>query len=97
MLTKSERAAISHFRDLRIPEIYKIDKTDNILYVEHVIMDICPSLLRRRIRSFDIEQEKKMYAAFLASISLSEFDNYAHQHLEALKSVLNILFSYCAF
>lgn len=95
MLTKEEQAIVRQFMYLRIPEIYKLDDTDNILYIEHISMDICPSLLRKKVRNIDVAEERLLYSQFLSSVAISEFDIYAYQHFEQLKSVLAILFSHC--
>ena len=67
MLTKIEKAIIQEFNSLRIPAIYKIDNTFNILYVEHIRMDICPFLLKNKKQKLNINEEKKAYSAFLAT------------------------------
>lgn len=44
MLTNNERIVIKDFRQTRIPSAYKVDDTDNILYIEHVDFDLCDIL-----------------------------------------------------
>ena len=92
MLTKIEKAIIQEFNSLRIPAIYKIDNTFNILYVEHIHMDICPFLLQNKKQKLNINEEKKAYSAFLANISVADFNDEAKHHLNLMKSVMSIFF-----
>ena len=91
MLTKTEKTIVQEFNSLRIPAIYKIDNTFNILYIEHVLFDICPFLLNNKKRRIDVDEERNAYSAFLANISISNFDEEAKRHLELLKKVMSIL------
>lgn len=44
MLTNNEKIVIKEFQQTRIPSVYKLDDTDNILYIEHVDFDLCNML-----------------------------------------------------
>ena len=53
MLLDNEKELIKRFRETRIPLIFKIDKTDNILYIEHVDFDLCNMLLKgKKVKSW---------------------------------------------
>ena len=93
MLTKTEKAVIQEFNSLKIPTIYKTDNTFNILYIEHVHFDICPFLLNNKKYGINIAEERNAYSAFLANISISNFDEEARRHLDLLKNVMSILFN----
>ena len=92
MLTKTEKAIIQEFSGLKIPAIYKTDNTFNILYIEHVHLDICPFLLKNQYQRINIDEERAAYFSFLSHISISDFDEEAKHHLYLLQSVMNILF-----
>ena len=93
MLTKTEKDIIQEFDSLKIPAIYKIDDTFNILYIEHVHFDICPFLLKNKKRGINIDEEKNAYSSFITNISISDFDEEAKYHLSLLQSVMSILFN----
>lgn len=94
MLTKIEKSIVQEFVNLKIPAIYKFDNTLNILYIEHVLFDICPFLLKNKKREIDICAEKDAYSNFLAQIVISGFDEEAKRHFNLLRSVMIILFKY---
>lgn len=93
MLTKSEKKIIQEFNNLKIPAIYKLDNTFNILYIEHIHFDICPLLLKNQNQGINIDEERVAYSSFLANISISDFDEEAKRHLSLLKSVMSIFFN----
>ena len=40
-VTNAERETIEHFKKLKYPAIYKLDDTDNILFIELVDFYVC--------------------------------------------------------
>ena len=48
MLTDNEKIVIKQFQKTSIPSVYKLDDTDNILYIEHVDFDLCNLLLKNK-------------------------------------------------
>lgn len=48
MLTDNEKIVIKQFQKTSIPSVYKLDNTDNILYIEHVDFGLCNLLLKNK-------------------------------------------------
>lgn len=95
MLTEAEKSIIKEFQNDRIPSIYKLDYTDNILFVEHVMFDICRLLLRGKKVSQEIVQEEiNEYSRFLSQITISALDEVAKANLKLLMTVINIFIKY---
>lgn len=95
MLTDLEKEVVEKFRQSKIPSIYKLDDTDNILYVEHVIFDLCKMLLKRKRATKEcVQEEIKAYATFLGQLSIFKFDEEAINHLKLLNEVINIFLKY---
>ena len=90
-LSNNEKAIIETFQQRRIPTVYKMDTTDNILFVEHVDFDLCNMLLRnKRVNEEYLQKEIKEYAIFLSQISISNYSDYDKSYLNLLMDVVNI-------
>lgn len=91
MITNNEKIILKEFQQTRIPSIYKLDDTDNILYVEHVTFDLCDILLKnKKVNNSYINEELKEFAQFLLQIDITSYDNDAKSHLKLLLEVVNI-------
>ena len=91
MITNNEKIILKEFQQTRIPSIYKLDNTDNILYVEHVTFDLCDILLKnKKVNNSCINEELKEFAQFLLQINITSYDNDAKSHLKLLLEVVNI-------
>ncbi len=91
MLTNNEKIVIKEFQQIRIPSVYKLDDTDNILYIEHVDFDLCNMLLKNKKASNEyVQNELKEFAKFLKQLDISGYDNDAKRHLILLTEVINI-------
>ncbi len=76
MLTNNEKIVIKEFRQTRIPLVYKLDDTDNILYIEHVDFDLCDMLLRNeKVSNEYVQNELKEFAKFLTQLNIKNYDN----------------------
>ena len=65
MLTSYDKQILREFKQTKIPSIFKLDKTDNILYVEHVDFDLCDLLLRhKKVDSTVIKKELMIFQYF---------------------------------
>ena len=101
MLTDNEKIVIKQFQKTSIPSVYKLDDTDNILYIEHVDFDLCNILLKNELdqnlirlknKKMNIEyvqSEFKEYAKFLEQLDISSYDNDAKKYLVLLTEVIN--------
>ncbi|MCI6508409.1 MAG: hypothetical protein PUH11_06290 [Bacilli bacterium] len=91
MLTDNEKKAIKLFQQTSIPSVYKLDNTDNILYIEHVNFDLCNMLLKNKKANIEyVQNEIKEYAKFLKQLDISSYDNDTKKHLILLTEVINI-------
>ncbi len=91
MLTDNEKKVIKLFQQTSIPSVYKLDNTDNILYIEHVDFDLCNMLLKNKKASIEyVQNEIKEYARFLKQLDISSYDNDTKKHLILLTEVINI-------
>ena len=91
MLTDNERKLIKEFQQTKIPSVYKLDNTDNILYIEHVDFDLCKILLKNKKVSNDyIQNEFKEFANFLNQLNIYNYDEDDKKHLNLLLEVVNI-------
>ena len=90
MLTDNEKTIIKQFKNTRIPSVYKLDDTDNILYIEHVDF-LCDMLLKNKKMSIEcLQNEFKEYSTFLEQLDISIYDDDAKNHLILLTEVINI-------
>ena len=90
-----EANIIREFRKLRYPAIYKIDNTDNILFVEMVDFDVCSFLLNGV--TIDVSQYNEIiaqYHRFLRQIDIHSFDGYALEHYQLLNQIMKIFIKY---
>ncbi len=93
MLNNDDKKLIKDFKSMVIPNIYKDDKTDCLLFVEHVDFDVCEDLLKGKKRfTKDNETEKNEFDRFLSQIDESKFDSYALLHFERIKKIMNLFF-----
>ena len=91
MLTDNERKIVKKFQQAKIPSVYKLDDTDNILYVEHVDFDLCCMLIKnKKVNNEYVQNEIKEYAKFLKQLDISNYDNDAKMYLMLLIEVINI-------
>ena len=75
-LSVQEKEDIKIFCVARIPDIYKEDATDNILFVEDVCFDVCKSLLKGTIiRSCDYYEMMRRYNVYLRQVQIDNFNN----------------------
>lgn len=95
MITDAEKQMIKKFKKLSIPVIYKLDDTDNILYVEHVDFDLCKTLLRgKKVSKEVVQNEIENYSTFLAQSSILEFDAYTKEYFKLLIEIVNMFINY---
>jgi hypothetical protein len=91
MLTDNETKIVKKFQETKIPSVYKLDNTDNILYVEHVDFDLCCMLLKnKRVNIEYVQNEIKAFSIFLSQLDVLTFDRYDRDHLNLLIEVVNI-------
>ena len=90
MLTDNGKIVIKQFQKTSIPSVYKLDDTDNILYIEHVDFDLCNILLKNKKMNIEyVQSEFKEYAKFLEQLDISSYDNDAKKYLVLLTEVIN--------
>ena len=91
MLTNNERIVIKDFRQTRIPSSYKVDDTDNILYIEHVDFDLCDILLKnKKVNNDYVQNELKELAKFLTQLNIKNYDKDDKKYLNLLLEVVSI-------
>ena len=91
MLLDNEKELIKRFRETRIPLIFKIDKTDNILYIEHVDFDLCNMLLKGKKVNVDcLQNEIELFANFLAQISILDFNEEEKNYFKLLIEIVSM-------
>ncbi len=96
MLTENEKTIIKTFRQKRIPSIYKLDLTDNILYVEHVDFDLCNIVLKEKKVSKEYSQnEIKEYSRFLSQINIDTFNLEGLEYLYLINTIISLFIKYC--
>lgn len=92
MLNIEEKRFIKEFLETKIPAIYKLDDTDNILYVEHLYFDICPDLLKgKKMSRENFEKEIKDYSIYLSQINFFDFDLDEIEHFKKINLVFQLL------
>lgn len=94
-INQCERAIVECFKKLKYPAIYKLDDTDNILFVERVDFDICSRLLSGKMIS-DIQYREIIgeYKIFLSQVQLNQFDEYALIHYDILTYIMKLFEKY---
>lgn len=91
MLTDNEKKILKKFQQAKIPSVYKLDDTDNILYVEHVDFDLCCMLLKnKKVNNEYVQNEIKAFSIFLSQLDVLTFDRFDRDHLNLLIEVVNI-------
>ncbi|MBQ8433831.1 MAG: hypothetical protein IJX23_03380 [Clostridia bacterium] len=91
MVTDSEKLIIKKFQKIRIPSIYKMDDTDNLLYVEHVNFDLCEMLLRgKKVSKEYVQNEIEEYSVFLSQSAILDFNDVEKEYFKLLIEVVNI-------
>ncbi len=95
MLTNEEKLIVRKYQSLKIPKVYKMDDTDNLLFLEDVDFDICTSLIKsKKFELSEIERIIKEYSKYLSQISIIDFDEDALYHFKMLNIVMSIFFKY---
>ena len=95
MLTHEEILIVKKYQMLKIPTIYKMDDTDNLLFIEDVDFDICPALIKsKKFKQQEVEEITKKYATFLSQVSIVALDEDALYHFKVLNDVMSIFFKY---
>ena len=95
MLTLAEKFAVERFQQLRIPAIYKLDDTDNLLYAEHVNFDLCEMLLRgKKVSKEYVQEEIKQFSVFLKQSTILDFDDYEKEYFKLLVEVVKIFITH---
>lgn len=91
MLTNNEKLILNKFKNLKIPLIYKLDNTDNILYIEHVDFDLCTLLLKdENVSRNYVQKEIKEFAMFLSQLEVLHYNDVDKEYLNLLIDVVNI-------
>lgn len=91
MLTDNETKIVKKFQEAKIPSVYKLDNTDNILYVEHVDFDLCCMLLKNKKVNIEyVQNEINAFSIFLSQLDVLTFDRYDRDYLNLLIDVVNI-------
>ena len=91
MLTDNEKKILKKFQQAKIPSVYKLDDTDNILYVEHVDFVLCCMLLKNeKVDNEYVQNEIKAFSIFLSQLDVLTFDRFDRDYLNLLIEVVNI-------
>ena len=97
-ITNAEEETIEHFRKLKYPTIYKLDDTDNILFVELVDFDVCSALLNgKSINNTQYKEILKEYKKYLDQVKLDSFDDYALMHYNIVIQIMEIFLKYYSY
>ena len=92
-----EKKVIKYFKELKYPNIYKQDLTDNILFIELVDFDVCSLLLKGKLIKRDQYNEiMEAYRKYLSHINIAFFDEYALMHYKELVRIMEIFKKYYA-
>ena len=94
-LTNEERELVIEFKNMKYPSIYKIDKTDRILFVELIDFDVCSYLLGKS--SINCEKYSyicKEYERYLIQTDVSLFDEYTKVHYNFILKLMNLFKKY---
>lgn len=97
-IIESEKEIIERFQKLKYPAIYKLDTTDNILFVEIVDFDVCSWLLKGKLISNTLYKEVlKEYKKYLSQVNLECFDEYALMHYNIVIQIMEIFEKYYSY
>lgn len=95
MLNKSEKDIVLTFKKKNYPNFFKLDNTDNILYIEHVDFDLCDALLKNiKVNIWDVQNELKLYANFLLKLDISACDEETKEYIGFLMQVVTIFINF---
>lgn len=94
-ITDNEKKLIEHFKKIKYPAIYKLDATDNILFVELIDFDICSWLLKgKSINRTQYKQILKEYSKYLEQVKVDLFDKYALEHYNIVIQIMELFKKY---
>ncbi len=94
-ITEDEKIILSKFRKMKYPDIYKIDNTDNILFVEMIDFNVCDFLLKGKIINIDTyDNIMSRYHNYLMQVNLNDFDEYAKNHYGIVVQIMKIFNKY---
>ena len=97
-ITNTERETIEHFKKLKYPAIYKLDATDNILFIELVDFDVCSWLLNgEAINNTQYNGILKEYKKYLEQVKSDSFDEYAFMHYNAVIQIMDLFKKYYSY
>ena len=95
MISEIEKDIVKRFTISKYPAIYKLDKTDNILFVESVDFDVCTSLLNgKKMSKNQFAEIMNDYQRYLQQIDFESFDDYALAHYKDLCKIMDIFKKY---
>ena len=90
-LNLKEKLLVTQFKKKPYPCIYKMDETDNILFVEMVDFDVCTMLLReKRVDQNTYVEIMENYRRFLKNVDQTKFDSYAIEHFHDIVDIMSI-------
>ena len=94
-ITDSEKETIINFQKLSYPAIYKLDHTDNILFIETVDFDVCNWLLKgKSINNIQYVETLKEYKRYLSQLQLDSFDEYGLMHYDLVTRIMELFKKY---
>lgn len=97
-ISKNEKIVIERVEKAKIPTIYKMDLTDNILFVELVSFDVCQLLLKGKpVKKYQYDNIMNEYQKFLAQVNTDMFDDNATFHYKDIVKVMEIFEKNCKF
>ena len=95
VISEFEKDIVKRFTMSKYPAIYKLDKTDNILFVETVDFDVCTSLLKgEKMSNNQFTKIMNDYQRYLHQIDFESFDEYAMAHYKDLCGIMEIFKKY---
>jgi hypothetical protein len=91
-LNNEEKSIVVKFENMRIPTIFKIDKTDRILFIENINFTIRNFVLKNRIIPTDLYNEIIAdYEKFIKNSKINDFDVYAFEYFNLCVRIVEIL------
>lgn len=88
-MTEADQKTLLKFTNLRYPEHYKFDMTDNILFLEFLQYDICPFLLKgKKITPDMMDYLLKQYSTFLAQTEIRTYDKDLVSYIRLVNEVV---------
>lgn len=94
-LTDSEKALIHQYRDMKYPPIYKMDRTDRILFAELVDFSICAYLLGEETMDYaQYKDAMNEYERYLMQTDLVPFDAYTKKHYDFIVAIMDMFKKY---